>query len=57
MTIETVNTTNMRDTIYERVCSWRPIHIHADLGYADQVEIRTDVTGAAQQPRNETYCP
>lgn len=56
--VETVYTTNMREIVYVRVCGWRPVHVHANMGYADQVEIQTGITDATQQqPQNEVYCP
>lgn len=57
LTVETVNTTSVREIVYERVCGWRNVHIHARLDYADQIDICTGAEGATQQrPRNEIYC-
>ncbi|WP_048138856.1 hypothetical protein [Methanosarcina horonobensis] len=57
LVVEVVNTSSMRETVYERVCGWRNVHIHARLDYADQVEIcEGTVEGDVQYPKNETYC-
>ncbi|HOW15303.1 hypothetical protein [Methanosarcina sp.] len=56
--IEKVDTTNMREIVYEQVCEWMPVHRWANLNYADQVKICAGTEGTdMQRSHNQTYCP